>query len=231
MRTLLAVPLLLAGCAAPESSDNAGAAAGGKTAPGVVGDNAGPGAASGEGPGAGGGCPAAGVRMWFGDTSAAMGLRSSGLILENCGTAPLRVEGYPEITPLDEEMAELDVEVLRGVQEITGALPHLDAPPRPVELDPGDQAAAAVVWRNTYDDTRNLPVTVHCFRAGTRLVTPDSPLDLGSTGRVGVSPWQPVESRPAPAPPDPRAPADPYPSPNRHPDPGRSPEPDPLPLL
>jgi hypothetical protein len=143
-------------------------------------------------------CPASGVRLELGVVDAAMGLRAMGIGMVNCGGAPYRVGGYPAVRALDEDRAALDVRVLDGVTEITGSLPGRDGPPEEFVLRPGGRASALVAWRNRYDDTRRPPIEVAFLsvapRAGgaAQILTPDGPLDLGSTGRLGVSPWRPV---------------------------------------
>jgi hypothetical protein len=145
-------------------------------------------------------CPPAGVRMELGEVSAAMGLRAMTVHLINCGEKSYRVEGYPDLRALDDERSELAVQVRHGAHDITEAVPDMDAAPEPVTLKPGEQAAAGLVWRNTYDDTTNLPVDVPYLKVApaegrpSQLLAVESPLDLGSTGKLGVGPWRPLES-------------------------------------
>ncbi|BBH68218.1 hypothetical protein ACTI_49030 [Actinoplanes sp. OR16] len=171
-------------------------------------------------------CPPAGVRIRLGTGDAAMGLRVTSLVLVNCGTEPYEVDGYPSLRPLGEQREPLDVEVLHGAKKITISLPHLDAPPRPVRLKPGEAASAGIVWRNTYDDITNPPVTVPFVEVApatgrpAQILPVDVPFDLGSTGRLGVSPWEPFAAS-APGP---------DPAPSESPSVSSSPSPD-LPLL
>ncbi|WP_306208793.1 DUF4232 domain-containing protein [Actinoplanes sp. RD1] len=140
-------------------------------------------------------CPADGARIEIGTQDAAMGLRVLGFFLVNCGTTAYRVEGFPELRLLDEDHEPQDVRVLHDVREITISVPALEGEPRPVVLQPGERASAGVVWRNTYDDITHPPVTAALLDMApqpgrpARTVVPPSPLDLGSTGRIGVSPW------------------------------------------
>ncbi len=125
-----------------------------------------------------------------------MGLRVLGFVLINCGRTPYRLNGYPVVRALGERHDRLDVEVLRGITEITGSLPNSPGPPGPVVLQPGERATTVVAWRNTYDDIREPPVRVAHLEmapaagAPAQIVTPAGALDLGSTGRLGVGPWQ-----------------------------------------
>jgi Protein of unknown function (DUF4232) len=125
-----------------------------------------------------------------------MGLRALGVHLINCGRKPYRMNGYPAVHALDEHRSKLNVRVLNGVTEIAGALPTWSGPPRPVVLKPGQRATAVVVWRNTYDNISRPPVDAPYLdmapAAGrpAQVLAPEGGIDLGSTGRLGVSPWR-----------------------------------------
>ena len=140
-------------------------------------------------------CPPEGVRLKVDEGDAAMGLRVLGMTLVNCGPRTYRLNGYPAVRSLDGDRTALKVRVLHGVKEIIGSAMPWDGPPKPVILKPGQQAGAAVAWRNTYDDIREPPVTVRFLDiaplAGrpSQIVDPNGGLDLGSTGRIGVSAW------------------------------------------
>ncbi|GAA0813459.1 DUF4232 domain-containing protein [Spirilliplanes yamanashiensis] len=205
------LPLLLAaGCAAPGTVPGSGTDTGSGTG---IGRSAAPSGSAPE-------CPADGLRVEAGETDAAMGLRVMTLRLVNCGTAPVAVDGRPHVRPLGADRRRLDVRVLAGTGGIA-QVPALDRPPRAFTLRPGARAAAGIVWRSTYDDVREPPVAVvHLAVVAVpghraRTVTPDGPLDLGSTGRFGVGPWEPVE------------PLDATPEPARPPVPSAEPVPDP----
>ncbi|MFF2073624.1 DUF4232 domain-containing protein [Kitasatospora sp. NPDC058162] len=150
-------------------------------------------------------CPASGLRVSADEGDAAMGLRVVGLHLGNCGTAPVTVNGYPELQLLDLEHKPVDgVRFLRGGAEIasgTGA----DDPPRRLVLKPGEGARSTLVWRNTTEagagDAVDAPyVRVRALPgAAPVMVVPE--LDLGTTGRLGVGAWaaeagQPPATRP-----------------------------------
>ena len=141
--------------------------------------------------------------MQLSEANAAMGIRAAGLSLINCGHRTYRVKGYPLIRLLDEDGDTVDARVLTEVGGIVGALKHLDVPPQPVVLQPGDTATSVVVWRNKYDDIRNPPVEVASLDVAPQQglprqeVQPPGPLDLGNTGRIGVSPWAPRTTTPA----------------------------------
>ncbi|MGV9558513.1 DUF4232 domain-containing protein [Streptomyces sp. NPDC003522] len=145
-----------------------------------------------EAPADAGDCPPSGIRVTADQGDAAMGLRVVGLHLENCGSRDYAVHGYPLLELLDGEREPVDgVEILRGSGEITtGAGP--DVPPEPVTLKPGETARASLVWRNTTEF--GTPVNVPYVRVRAKegadpvMVTPR--LDLGTTGKLGVRPWE-----------------------------------------
>ncbi|MBW1597876.1 DUF4232 domain-containing protein [Streptomyces sp. JJ38] len=141
-------------------------------------------------------CPDSGVRItapW--PPEAAMGLRAMGLTLTNCGDTPYTVEGYPEARVLDADRRPVDVRVLDGTGHIT-ATGGQDAAVRRVTLQPGESAQASVVWRNTveFGDIVGAPHLDVAPGAGEpwHTLTPDGGLDLGTTGRIALSPWRPA---------------------------------------
>ncbi|MEU7417605.1 DUF4232 domain-containing protein [Streptomyces antibioticus] len=145
-----------------------------------------------EAPAETGTCPASGIRVTADDGDAAMGLRVVGLRLENCGTRDYTLDGYPRLTLLDEDLEPVDgIDVVHGgagVALVTG----FDDPPRPVTLEPGEYATSGLMWRNTTGagTAVNVPhVRVHAKPgAAPVIVTPR--LDLGTTGKLGVSAWK-----------------------------------------
>ncbi|MEH1099659.1 DUF4232 domain-containing protein [Micromonospora sp. CPCC 205561] len=167
--------------------------------------------ASGAAPTAG--CPDSGVHISSPGTSAAMGLRALGLELVNCGTEPYRLDGYPVPRLFDGDGDPIPVRVIDGAEGITSGF---DDPPRPLILRPGERAGAAVLWRNLVTDPtvvatagERLEVAPAVGRSA-QVVGLDGPIDLGNTGRIGVSAWQkraadpaPTPTRPLPGDPDP----------------------------
>lgn len=150
-----------------------------------------------EAPSTGGPCPESGVRVYADRGDAAMGLRVVGVHLENCGTGPYRLNGYPRLQLLDEDHEPVeDVRVLQGGRTIasgTGA----DAPPRPLVLRPGERAHTTLVWRNTAElgvgDSLHVPYVRIWAKPGAAPVTIVPELDLGTTGKLGVGAWQKEE--------------------------------------
>ncbi|MFI9612158.1 DUF4232 domain-containing protein [Streptomyces sp. NPDC052023] len=145
-----------------------------------------------EAPSETGPCPDSGVRVYADRGDAAMGLRVVGLHLENCGTQPYLLDGYPELQILDEEHRPVDgVRILEGGDAIatgTGA----DAPPRALALAPGERAWAGLVWRNTtqFGEAVDAPYVRTWVKPGAAPVTVVPELDLGTTGQLGVGAWQ-----------------------------------------
>ncbi|MER5195462.1 DUF4232 domain-containing protein [Streptomyces sp. NPDC002755] len=145
-----------------------------------------------EAPAEAGVCPPSGIRVSADDGDAAMGLRVVGLALENCGQRDYTVDGYPQVSLLDEDHEPVDgVEIFKGsggISTVTG----FDDPPRPVTLKPGERASAGLMWRNTTGSGTAVDVPYVRVRATSDaapvMVTPH--LDLGTTGKLGVSPWR-----------------------------------------
>ncbi|WP_233563266.1 DUF4232 domain-containing protein [Micromonospora musae] len=154
-------------------------------------------------------CPVSGVRIRALGTNAAMGLRALGLELTNCGTADYALNGYPSLRLLDADGTPIPVQVIEGAKGITSGF---DAPPRPLTLRPGERAGAAVLWRNLVTDSTVVATSGEALEVASsagrarQAVELDGPIDLGNTGRLGVSAWKPAEPTtpaPPPAPPQP----------------------------
>ncbi|MEU0057198.1 DUF4232 domain-containing protein [Streptomyces sp. NPDC006334] len=145
-----------------------------------------------EAPGGTGDCPASGTRLWADEGDAAMGLRVVGLHVEYCGKGEYTVEGYPLLELLDDDREPVDgVKILKGSKEITTGLGD-DETPRPVTLRSGETAVARLVWRNTtgFGTPVNVPYVRVRAKAGAAPVTVTPRLDLGTTGKLGVTPWR-----------------------------------------
>ncbi|MEZ7002059.1 DUF4232 domain-containing protein [Streptomyces sp. AD55] len=155
-----------------------------------------------QAPAAAGTCPASGLRLTADDGDAAAGLRVVGLHLENCGTRPYAVEGYPLLDLLDSAHQPVEgvriVEGGKGIALVTG----FDDPPRPVTLKPGEAATAGLMWRNTteFGEAVTVPYVRVRARDGAAPVTVTPHLDLGTTGALGVSAWREEPADPAGAP-------------------------------
>jgi len=145
---------------------------------------------------ASGPCPASGLHVYADQGDAAMGLRVVGLHLVNCGTAPYDLNGYPGLELLNEDHEKVDgVRILHGTDGIsTGA--GGGGSPRPVVLKPGEAARTTLAWRNTTQagDAVNAPYVRVRPKPGAAPVTVIPELDLGTTGKLGVGPWETDES-------------------------------------
>ncbi|MEW2443584.1 DUF4232 domain-containing protein [Micromonospora marina] len=153
-------------------------------------------------------CSPEGVAITELGVSAAMGLRAMGLDLLNCGDRPYELRGYPAVTLRDADGDPIEVRIIPGAEPITSGF---NDPPTRTVLAPGERAGAALIWRNLVTDA-TVPAT-----NGTELdvapvagrpaypVALDGPIDLGNTGRLGVSAWERREPAPA-VPPAPTTP-------------------------
>ncbi|MCD0450020.1 DUF4232 domain-containing protein [Actinocorallia sp. API 0066] len=136
-------------------------------------------------------CPPSGFQLREGGANAAMGLRVVQIDLHNCGTEPITLNGYPELTLLDAQGAELKVDVGHGSNGVA-TVEAFDVPPKPVTVARRSTASASILWRNLVEGGESL-------RADRVVVTPAPKLeprrvdglniDLGTTRKVGVSPW------------------------------------------
>lgn len=145
-----------------------------------------------EAPSTAGPCPPSGVRVTSDDGEAAMGLRVVGLHLRNCSTRAHRLDGYPRVRLLDEDRKPVTgVEILHGSGGISTGT-GFDAPPRTVILQPGESASSGLMWRNTvtHGTPVNVPYVSVIQKPGAAPVTVTPELDLGTTGKLGVSPWK-----------------------------------------
>ncbi|MEU0152592.1 DUF4232 domain-containing protein [Micromonospora fulviviridis] len=138
-------------------------------------------------------CSPEGIRITELGVDAAMGLRAMGLELVNCGDRPYVLEGHPAPSLRDADRDPLTVHVIPGARPITAGFDH---PPTRIVLRPGERATAALLWRNLVTDA-----TVVASNGAYLDVAPvrgrpaypvelDGPIDLGNTGRLGVSAWK-----------------------------------------
>jgi hypothetical protein len=136
-----------------------------------------------------------------------MGLRVLRLELVNCGRTNITLHGYPAVRVLDADRKTLEVKVTKGTSSIS-TIEKLEGAPRPVRLGQGHRAVAFVLWKNTYTDPSVPPVQgahLHVVPApgqAGQTVSPSGGIDLGSTGKIGVTPWmrpQPPAGRPTDA--------------------------------
>ncbi|MFJ8580510.1 DUF4232 domain-containing protein [Micromonospora sp. NPDC093277] len=147
-------------------------------------------------------CSPEGIRITALGVDAAMGLRAMGLELVNCGTGPYALEGHPAPRLWDADRDPLAVQVIPGARSITSGF---DQAPRPIVLRPGERATAALLWRNLVTDPTVVAsdgAYLEVSPVAGRPAVPvdlDGSIDLGNTGRLGVSAWK-RDDRPAPTP-------------------------------
>ncbi|MEU2793094.1 DUF4232 domain-containing protein [Streptomyces sp. NPDC007100] len=133
-------------------------------------------------------CPESGVVIKGSQVDAAMGTRAMNITLTNCGTRPYEVNGYAGIRVLDEQRKPLDVKISHGSDVVD------DVGPEPLTLKPGERAVAVLMWRNLVTDA-TVPATNGAFlditpaEGGGGPQTVREHVDLGTTGKLGVTAW------------------------------------------
>ncbi|GAB3228217.1 hypothetical protein GCM10027447_20130 [Glycomyces halotolerans] len=135
-------------------------------------------------------CPEAGFHVTVAQGSAAMGIRSAGIELVNCGQAAIEVDGYPVIEVL-QDGSPIQVEVHHGSDTLT------DPGPSRIVVEPGESVSAGLLWRNKVEsaDTGAVvsdPRLSIAYTAGgpAVVVEPESPVDLGTTRYLEVTAWR-----------------------------------------
>ncbi|MEV3936310.1 DUF4232 domain-containing protein [Glycomyces sp. NPDC049804] len=131
-------------------------------------------------------CPEGGFHVTVTQGSAAMGVRSSGIELLNCGTEDIAINGYPVI-----EIPGVEIEVRQGSDTLQ------DPGPTAITLAPGDTVSAGMLWRNRVesadeDDVVNATEIRVGYAEGSPLETvgPEASIDLGTTREIEVTAWR-----------------------------------------
>ncbi|WP_190344617.1 DUF4232 domain-containing protein [Streptomyces venezuelae] len=139
-------------------------------------------------------CPEGGFRLSEGTGDAAMGLRVESVRLDNCGTAPITLNGYPDLRLQDKKGAPVQVHVGQGSNGITTGT-GFDQPGQKVVLQPGEAASFGLLWRNLVTEV-NAPAVEGWFLdimpapgRPRQVLKLTRPVDLGNTGKMGISPW------------------------------------------
>ncbi|WP_413104686.1 DUF4232 domain-containing protein [Streptomyces sp. Inha503] len=143
-------------------------------------------------------CPDSGVLLRAAEADAAMGLRVQRIELVNCGTRAYTVSGHPSVQVLDEDLEPLEVTVSHGASAIA-TLDGFETATGPVRLKPGERAVARLAWRNLVTDVTRPAADGRYLKiapngGGEDAQTVPDHVDLGTTGKLGVSAW----ARPAP---------------------------------
>jgi hypothetical protein len=117
------------------------------------------------------------------------------LALVNCGTRTIHLYGYPGVRLADADGRSITFAIEHGVSAVA-TIDEWDKPPKEVTLRPGQSATALFVWRGTTELTEDGPQTATALRVSAkdgvpyRPVMMDGPIDLGTTGKLAVSPWR-----------------------------------------
>ncbi|OKI07264.1 hypothetical protein A6A06_35685 [Streptomyces sp. CB02923] len=140
-------------------------------------------------------CPADGVAVKGLPVDAAMGTRAMGITLTNCGNRPYKVNGYAGVQVLDEDRKPLAVKISHGSDIVD------DRGPEPLTLKPGEHARAVLMWRNRVTSATD-PAVNGAFLAltpaegGGRPQTVRELIDLGTTGKLGITAWHREDPKP-----------------------------------
>lgn len=125
-----------------------------------------------------------------------MGLRSMSVELYNCGDRDRVLKGYPQVQLLDVDRKPIKVAVGNGSSSVA-TVDSYNRPPRKVTLKPGEVASAGILWRNLVTDDPQHAVTAEFLDIAPLPGEPTDRLpgvgiDLGTTRKLGVSPWEKV---------------------------------------
>ncbi|GAA2146484.1 DUF4232 domain-containing protein [Glycomyces algeriensis] len=131
-------------------------------------------------------CPEGGFHVTVTQGDAAMGLRTSGIELVNCGTEDIAIDGYPVI-----EIPGVEIAVRQGSDTLQ------DPGPTSITLAPGASVSAGMLWTNRVEsgDAVNATEINVGYAEGSPLetVTPEAPIDLGTTREIEVTAWSPAD--------------------------------------
>ena len=155
-------------------------------------------------------CPAAGFRLTADEIEGALGLRAMAVELLNCGAHSMTLHGYPAVRLGNAEHERLPTAIKQGVSAVA-MIDEWNTPPTRFTLRPGQSAVALLVWRGTTEYTPEGPVTATTAQLAVADRQPfqtvdlqGQKIDLGTTGKLAVSPWRPGRQPAEPAPTDPR---------------------------
>lgn len=135
-------------------------------------------------------CPESGFHVTVSQGSAAMGIRSAGIELVNCGEEDIEVNGYPVVKVLANGGA-VDIEVREGSDTLQ------DPGPTPITVAPGSSVRASMLWRNKVessdpnDDVNSDNLSIgYAEDSPLTAVTPEITIDLGTTRELEVTAWR-----------------------------------------
>ncbi|HWD77900.1 MAG TPA: DUF4232 domain-containing protein [Kribbella sp.] len=132
-------------------------------------------------------CPASGASITVGPVEAALGHRAVVVKLTNCRSAPMTLNGYPDVAVLDAARHPMKVTVAHGISYMA-----IDPGPSRIRLAKGESALAAVSWSSTVEVAEDKASGTYlriAHRAGERPVVWPVDTDLGTTGRITLTAW------------------------------------------
>lgn len=137
-------------------------------------------------------CPDPGVVIAELGSDAATGFRAMTVQMTNCRSGDYEVTGYPVVRVLDAEQQSADIEITHGANSIPDPGATL------LTLAPGESATMVLSWRNTVEAGDPVDgVALEVAPADgepTQTFETEYPVDLGTTGTLDVTAWQPAEA-------------------------------------
>ncbi|WP_134129458.1 DUF4232 domain-containing protein [Kribbella pratensis] len=132
-------------------------------------------------------CPASGAMITIGPVEPALGHRAVVLKLTNCRTAPITVNGYPDVAVLNARRRTMNVTIAHGTSYMAR-----DPGPTRIRLRKGESALAAVSWSSTVEVAEDKASGTYLAVArhrGERPVISPVDTDLGTTAKVTLTAW------------------------------------------
>ncbi|TDX03090.1 uncharacterized protein DUF4232 [Kribbella sp. VKM Ac-2566] len=132
-------------------------------------------------------CPASGAMITVGPVEPALGHRAVVLKLTNCRTAPITVNGYPDVAVLNARRRTMNVTIEHGTSYMAR-----DPGPTRIRLRKGESALAAVSWSSTVEVAEDKASGTYLAVArhrDERPVTWPVDTDLGTTAKVTLTAW------------------------------------------
>jgi uncharacterized protein DUF4232 len=133
-------------------------------------------------------CPPSGGAITVGPVDPALGHRAVTVKLTNCGSKTLVVEGYPEVAVLNARREKFKLTVAHGSSYMA-----TDPGPTRIRLARGKSVLASVAWSNTvtYGDNQSGAYFAISWRKGVPPVIWPEYVDIGTTGKITLTAWNP----------------------------------------
>lgn len=122
-----------------------------------------------------------------GPVEVALGHRAVVVKLTNCRSAPISLNGYPDVAVLNARRQPLKVTVAHGISYMA-----IDPGPTKIRLAKGETALAAVSWSSTVEVAEDKASGTYLAVARRRGVSPivwPVDTDLGTTARITLTAW------------------------------------------